>query len=78
MHQEKEYPNRVIGTDLEDSKIVDLAKALGASAERIFSTTQFFNGFNRAVDSKKITVLELMTNPEEISTRTNLRVLRSE
>lgn len=72
MHQEREFPGRVIGTDLPSADIVALAKALGAHAERIERTVDFRPAFERARLSGRAAVLELVCDPRQITTRTRL------
>ena len=77
MHQEKEHPFRVIGTDLKNPDFVNLAISLGAFAEKVSSTEEFIKSFKRAIDSKKAAVLELITDPEIISSRTTIKGLQN-
>ena len=78
MHQERTYPRRVIGTDLENPDFPALARAYGAHAERVERTDDFEGAFERARASGKPSVLELPVDPERISPRVRLSELRGE
>ena len=78
MHQERTYPRRVIGTDLENPDFPELARAYGAYGERVGRTDDFEAAFERALASGKPSVLELPVDPERISPRVKLSELRGE
>jgi len=48
-HQERRFPNRVIGTDLRNPDFAEYAKAFGASSEVVTRTGEFAPAFERAV-----------------------------
>lgn len=75
MHQERTYPGRVIGTDLENPDFVALAQAYGAYGERVERTEDFEAAFERALASGRPAVLELPVDPERISPRVKLSEL---
>jgi acetolactate synthase I/II/III large subunit len=77
MHQERVYPGRVIGTDLENPDFVALAEAYGARGERVERTDEFEAAFERALGSKKPSVLVLPVDPERISPRVKLSDLQA-
>jgi acetolactate synthase-1/2/3 large subunit len=77
MHQEREYPERVIGTELVNPDFVALAKALGAHGELVEKTEDFVPAFERARASGKAALIELRTDPEQVSTRTTITALRN-
>jgi acetolactate synthase-1/2/3 large subunit len=77
MHQEREYPERVSGSDLATPDFVAFARAFGAHGERVERTEEFMPAFERAVQSGKAAVIELVTDPEQISTRTTITALRA-
>ncbi len=77
MHQEREYPERVSGTDLVNPDFVGFAKSFGCHAERVEKTAEFMPAFERALKSGKPAVLELMTDPEQVSSRTTIEALRA-
>jgi acetolactate synthase-1/2/3 large subunit len=76
MHQEREHPGRVVGTDLVNPDFVALAAALGAHAERVAATDNFMPAFERAVASGRAALIELKCDPELISTRLTITELR--
>jgi len=78
MHQERTYPGRVIGTDLENPDFPELARAYAAYGERVGRTDDFEAAFERALASGKPSVLELPVDPERISPRVKLSELRGE
>jgi acetolactate synthase I/II/III large subunit len=78
MHQERNYPRRVIGTDLENPDFASLARAYGAHGERVERTEEFEGAFERALASGKPSVLELPVDPERISPRVRLSDLRGD
>ncbi len=77
MHQERQYPGRVIGTDLENPDFVALAHAYGCFAERVERTGGFEAAFERALESGKPALLELRVDPERISPRVRLSELQA-
>lgn len=77
MHQERDYPERVSGTDLVNPDFVGFAKSFGCHAERVEKTADFMPAFERALKSGKPAVLELMTDPEQVSSRTTIAALRA-
>jgi acetolactate synthase-1/2/3 large subunit len=77
MHQERAYPGRVIGTDLDNPDFPELARAYGAFSERVGRTEDFEAAFERALASERPAVLELPVDPERISPRVKLSDLRA-
>jgi acetolactate synthase-1/2/3 large subunit len=76
MHQERQFPGRVIGTDLENPDFPALAQAYGGHGERVGRTEDFESAFERALASGKPAVLELPVDPEQISPRVRLSELQ--
>ena len=76
MHQERQFPGRVVGTDLENPDFPALARAYGAHGERVERTGDFEAAFERALASGKPSVLELPVDPERISPRVKLSELQ--
>lgn len=72
MHQEREHPNRISGTDLVNPDFKAMAQAMGAHGERVTKTDQFEEALKRALASGKPAVIELVTTAEQISTRTSI------
>ncbi|MBI3451532.1 MAG: thiamine pyrophosphate-binding protein [Rhodospirillales bacterium] len=76
MHQEREYPERVVGTELVNPDFAALGRALGCHGETVARTDEFMPAFRRAVAAKKAAVIELQTDPEWVTTRTTITALR--
>ncbi|VCU70921.1 Acetolactate synthase isozyme 2 large subunit [Pigmentiphaga humi] len=72
MHQEREYPGRVSGTRLANPDFVALARAFGAHAERIEHEADFPAAFERARASGRPALLELLTDPLQITPQARL------
>jgi TPP-dependent trihydroxycyclohexane-1,2-dione (THcHDO) dehydratase len=77
MHQEREYPGRVIATELLSPDFVALARAYGAHAELVTRTEEFMPAFERAVASGTAALIELRTDPQQITTRSTLASLQA-
>ncbi|HUF01889.1 MAG TPA: thiamine pyrophosphate-binding protein [Gaiellaceae bacterium] len=76
MHQERAFPGRTIGTDLENPDFPALAQAYGAYGERVERTNDFEAAFERALASGKPALLELPVDRERISPRVKLSELQ--
>ena len=76
MHQEREYPDRVIGTDLTNPDFTALALAYGAHAERVTRTEEFAPALERSQESGKASVIELIVDAELLTTRATLSQIR--
>ncbi|MFZ1106505.1 MAG: thiamine pyrophosphate-binding protein [Hyphomicrobiaceae bacterium] len=76
MHQEREYPGRVIATTLVNPDFAAYARSFGAEAATIEATADFAPAFARALTAGKPTVIELKTDPEAISVRKTLTEVR--
>ncbi len=76
MHQERDYPERVIATDLTNPDFAALAQAYGAHGETVEKTEDFAPAFDRALAAGRCAVLELRIDPEAITTRTTLGAIR--
>ena len=77
MHQERDHPERIAGTTLQNQDFVKMAEGLGAHAERVTKTEDFAAAFTRARESGRPALIELVTDPEQISTRTTISKLRA-
>jgi len=75
-HQERNYPERVSGTDMVNPDFVALAKAYGFHAERVSATDEFPAAFERALASKTGALLDLEISPEAITPRQTLTQMR--
>ncbi len=77
MHQEREYPAHVSGSSLSNPDFVGLAKAYGYEGVRIEHTEAFEAAFEAALRSERGTLIEVMQNPEVISSRIRLSQVRA-
>jgi acetolactate synthase-1/2/3 large subunit len=76
MHQEREFPGNVSGSDLANPDFSALAKAYGWAGVRITKTEQFEAEFVAALERKQGTVIEVMIDAEVITTRGTLSAIR--
>jgi acetolactate synthase-1/2/3 large subunit len=60
MHQERDYPGRVVGTQLQNPDFALYAKAFGGHGERVERTEDFAPAFERALASGKPAILHCM------------------
>ncbi|KJE36215.1 thiamine pyrophosphate-binding protein [Thalassospira sp. HJ] len=77
MHQEKNYPGRVSGTDIVNPDFVKLAEAYGLATARVESTDQFGPAFDAIAASGKSAVIEVITDPEDLTPKFSLSELRA-
>jgi acetolactate synthase I/II/III large subunit len=77
MHQEREYPERVWGTDLVNPDFAALARAYGGHGETVRQTTEFLPAVNLAIASQKPAIIELIVDPEQITSRTTIQKIRT-
>jgi len=78
MHQERDFPGRVSGTELRNPDFAALARAYGLHGEVVERTSDFEPAFERASSAKTAALLELRVDPEAITPRTTLSALRAE
>ncbi len=76
MHQEREYPEHVSGTALANPDFVALARAYGYAGVRISTTAAFEPELLAALERPQGTLIELVLDPEVISTRATLSGIR--
>ncbi len=72
MHQERAYPGRVSATQLRNPDFVALAQAYGAHAECISDEAQFPAAFACALASGKPALIELRTDPLQLTPQSRL------
>jgi len=75
-HQERRYPARVCGTEIENPDFAALARAYGFHGERVAHTDDFPAAFARALASKTGAVLDLDISPEALTPRQTLTQMR--
>ena len=76
MHQEREYPGRVSGSDLFNPDFAALARAYGWRAETLSTTAAFEPAFAAALASGQPTLLHLRLDTDVSTSRTTLTALR--
>jgi acetolactate synthase-1/2/3 large subunit len=77
MHQEREYPGRVSGTELANPDFAAYARAFGGHGETVARTADFAPAFQRALASGKPSIIELRIDPEAITPSATLSGLRA-
>ena len=75
MHQEREYPTHNMGSYLINPKFTDLAKAYGYEGIQISKTEEFEPAFLSALQRDKGTLIEILLDPEAITTRGTLSAI---
>jgi acetolactate synthase I/II/III large subunit len=76
MHQEMNYPGRVVGTDLRNPNFAQYAAAFGGHGERIEKTEDFMPAFERAVASGKPSILHCVIDIEALTPNKSLSAIR--
>jgi acetolactate synthase-1/2/3 large subunit len=76
MHQEREYPGRVFGTELKNPDFAAYARAFGGHGETVARTEEFAPAFERARSSGKPALIELKIDPDAITPATTLSAIR--
>jgi acetolactate synthase-1/2/3 large subunit len=77
MHQEREYPGRVSGSDLRNPDFAALARAYGWQGETVEHTAGFEPAFARALASGEPTLIHLKLPTDVITSRTTLGAIRT-
>ena len=77
MHQEREYPHRVIGTDMINPDFVALAQAYGAHGELVVKTDDFEAAFARSKAAGKPALIEVRLDPNILTPTTTVTSLRA-
>ena len=78
MHQEREYPHRVIGTDMINPDFVALARAYGAHGELVLNTDEFEPAFERSKAAGIPALIEVWLDPEILTPTATVKSLRSQ
>jgi acetolactate synthase-1/2/3 large subunit len=76
MHQEREYPGRVSGTDLRNPDFAALARAYGGHGETVGKTEDFAPAFERARNAGMPAIIEIRLDPEAITPTRTLTDIR--
>jgi acetolactate synthase I/II/III large subunit len=75
MHQERDYPRHVSGSELANPDFAALARAYGYAGVRISRTAEFEPELLAALERKEGTLIEVMLDPEVITTRGTLSAI---
>ena len=76
MHQEREYPGRLCGTDLVNPDFAALARAFGAWAGTVERTEDFGAVLGQAMNRQGVRLLHLKTDVEQITPALTISKLR--
>ena len=77
MHQERDYPGRISGTELENPDFAAYARSFGAIGETIEKTEDFPAVFDAALNAEKPTLIHLKVDPQAITPTTTLEEIRA-
>jgi acetolactate synthase I/II/III large subunit len=77
MHQERNYPGRVVGTDLRNPDFVAYARAFGAHGARVERSEDFAAALDEALGCGSPAVVELRVDPQAITPRQTLDEIRA-
>ena len=76
MHQEKWFPERVYGTELDNPDFVALGRAYGAYAHPIHSAEDLLSAILAGFTADRPTLLHVRTDPEHISPSASITSIR--
>jgi acetolactate synthase-1/2/3 large subunit len=77
MHQEREYPARVSGTELSNPDFAALARSYGWRADTLARSAEFEPAFAAALEAGRPTLLHLKLPTDVITSRTSLSAIRA-
>jgi acetolactate synthase I/II/III large subunit len=77
MHQEREYPGRIVATDLRNPDFGGYARAFGGFGASVERTAGFPAAFKEAQASGKPAIIRLKIDPEAITPMTTLAKIRA-
>ncbi|MBU3721318.1 thiamine pyrophosphate-binding protein [Limnohabitans sp. Hippo4] len=75
MHQERDFPTHNMGSNLNNPHFANLAKAYGYEGIRISKTEEFEPALIEALQREQGTLIEIMLDPEVITTRGTLSAI---
>ena len=78
MHQERDYPTRVHGTELKNPDFAAYARAFNGHGETVEKTEDFAAAFERCVAIGKPSIIHIKTDAEAITSRITLSKLREQ
>jgi acetolactate synthase-1/2/3 large subunit len=76
-HQERQYPERVVGTELVNPDFAAYARAFGAHGETVERTEDFKPALERALASGKAAIIEVKTEQEALTPKQTLSEIRA-
>src|SRR6266851_3516705 len=76
MHQEREYPGRVVATDLKNPDFAAYARAFGGFGVTVEKTADFAAAYAAAVRSGKPAIVHLKVDPEASTPTMSLTAIR--
>jgi acetolactate synthase-1/2/3 large subunit len=76
MHQEREFPGRISGTELANPDFAALGRAYGCWAETVETTEQFAPALARAMGQRGVRLLHLKTDIDVTTPATTLTAIR--
>ena len=76
MHQERDYPRRISGTDLANPDFAELARAYGGHGEVVEKDEDFEAAFERAKAAKTFALIECRLDSEAITPTMTIEGLR--
>ena len=77
MHQEREFPGRVIASQLRNPDFAAYARAFGGHGETVEETAEFPPAFERALGSGLPSIVHVKIDPEAITPATTLSEIRA-
>ncbi|MEE8554555.1 MAG: thiamine pyrophosphate-dependent enzyme, partial [bacterium] len=78
MHQERDFPGRTVGTDLQNPDFAALATSFGALGLRATEPDEFRPALEQALAADRPAVIEVTTDLEAITTTATLSELRAQ
>ncbi len=78
MHQERHYPGRVSGTGLTNPDFARFIESFGGHGEVVERTADLVPAVQRAIASGRPAVVELRTDPEQVTHRATIADLREQ
>jgi len=78
MHQERQYPSRVSGTELVNPDFAALARAYGAHGATVAATAEFAPAFERALAAGRPALLHVKVDPQALTMSATLDELRKQ
>jgi acetolactate synthase-1/2/3 large subunit len=77
MHQEREFPGRVYGTDLVNPDFAALARAYGVAGESVSRTAEFAPAFDRALAAKGPSLIHMRIDPQAVTMNATIDEIRA-